>query len=87
MRLRWRYSRPSSAPTGPLNFAVLAAAYGHLGEIPAAREAIDRHRALTPIDLGDWAQTWVRNETLHALILKGFALAGESAAPGAASAQ
>jgi hypothetical protein len=32
-----------------------------------------------PRDLADWAQTWVRNEALHALILKGLALAGERA--------
>jgi adenylate cyclase len=56
-------------PDWPLPWAFLAASLGHLGDAPAAREAIARHTALTPIEIRDWAVTW--GPELQALIVEG----------------
>lgn len=60
-------------PQWPLPHAVLAAAYGHLGEASAAREAIERHRTLSSLDIGDWAESW--SPDLRLSIMEGLALA------------
>jgi adenylate cyclase len=58
----------------PLCQAVIAVACAHLGRFAEAREAIARHRALTPVHFDDWAATWAKNPILHRLILDGIAL-------------
>jgi tetratricopeptide (TPR) repeat protein len=60
-------------PQWPLPHAVLATAFGHLGDAFAAREAIERHRALSAVDIGDWAESW--SPDLGVLIMEGLALA------------
>jgi predicted Zn-dependent protease len=71
------------SPSYPIGPAMLAACYGHLGQIDAARRMLARRRALTaqPLEqLADWA---FRDPAHHKLFLDGIALA-EGGAPGGA---
>lgn len=67
------------APDWPSPSAVLAAAYGHLGEATAGREAIARYRALVRIETGE--SKGLSSPHLRNLVGDGIALAESAAYP------
>ncbi len=65
------------APDWPAPSAILAAVYGHLGEMPAGREAITQHRTLARIDAGEGAV--FSPSSLRDLVMEGITLAENAA--------
>ncbi|MDZ4776867.1 MAG: TIR domain-containing protein [Alphaproteobacteria bacterium] len=61
-------------PTVSMNFALLASAQGHLGQIEAARETITRYRALSDIDMRERLTNY-RDPAQRKLFLDGLDLA------------
>ncbi|HEY5070454.1 MAG TPA: TIR domain-containing protein [Caulobacteraceae bacterium] len=63
-------------PDWPMNYAILAASHGHLGELVAGRDSIARFRVLTSVDMRTFAAPGYLR-----LFLDGIALAEEKIPP------
>jgi TolB-like protein len=59
----------------PRGYAFLAASYGHLGEIEAAKEALGRYRALAPQPIDAFARSFILDPDHRKHFLDGIALA------------
>jgi predicted Zn-dependent protease len=59
----------------PRGYAFLAASYGHLGEIEAAKEALGRYRALASQPIDAFARSFILDPDHRKLFLDGIALA------------
>ena len=64
----------------PTGYAYLAASYGHLGQLGAAREALARYRELSLQPIEAFARTFIHDPDQLGLFLAGIALA-EGTAP------
>jgi adenylate cyclase len=68
-----------------LGFGFLAACYGHLGEAAAARDALDRYQASSPVPIDDFGRQFLNNPSHVRLFMDGIALAkseeGAAASP------